>query len=47
MASLGIGNYRVTIRKRENVTKEKIEAVQDIQIDGSVPKLELPMMIIR
>lgn len=47
MASLGIGNYRVTIRKRENVTKEKIEAVQDIQIDGSVPKLELPMLIIK
>lgn len=47
MASLGIGSYRVTIRKRESVTKEKIEAVQDIQIDGSVPKLELPMMIIK
>lgn len=47
MASLGIGGYRVTIRKRESVTKEKIEAVQDIQVDGTQPKLELPMLIIK
>lgn len=46
-ASLGIGSYRVSIRKRESVTKEKIEAVQDIQVDGSVSKLELPMLIIK
>jgi hypothetical protein len=46
-APLGIGSYRVTIRKRENVTKEKIEAVQDIHVDGSVPKLELPLLIIK
>jgi hypothetical protein len=46
-APLGIGSYRVTIRKRENVTKEKIEAVQDIQVDGSVSKLELPLLIIK
>lgn len=46
-APLGIGDYRVTIRKRESVTKEKIEAVQDIHVDGSVPKLELPLLIIK
>ena len=46
-ASLGIGAYRVTIRKMESVTKEKIEAVQDIQVDGSKSKLELPMLIIK
>lgn len=46
-APLAIGDYRVTIRKRENVTKEKIEAVQDIHVDGSVPKLELPLLIIK
>lgn len=47
MASLGIGAYRVTIRKRESVSKEKIESVQDIQIDGSQSRLELPMLIIK
>jgi hypothetical protein len=47
MASLGIGAYRVTIRKRESVSKEKIESVQDIQVDGSSSRLELPMLIIK
>lgn len=46
-APLAIGSYRVTIRKRESVTKEKIEAVQDIHVDGSVSKLELPLLIIK
>lgn len=47
MASLGIGGYRVTIRKLESVTKEKIEAVQDISVDGSKSRVELPMLIIK
>lgn len=47
MASLGIGGYRVTIRKLESVTKEKIEAVQDITVDGSKSRVELPMLIIK
>lgn len=47
MASLGIGAYRVTIRKRESVSKEKIESVQDVQVDGSSSRLELPMLIIK
>lgn len=47
MTALGIGVYRVTISKCESVTKEKLEAIQDIQIDGSVSKLELPMLIIK
>lgn len=47
MASLPIGAYRVTIRKRESVSKEKLEAAQDIQVDGSQSPLELPLMIIR
>lgn len=46
-ASLGVGRYRVTIRKRENLTKEKIEVTQDITVDGSQSPLELPMMIIK
>jgi hypothetical protein len=47
MASLNTGSYRVTIRKLESVTKEKMEAVQDIQIDGSSSRMELPMLIIK
>jgi len=47
MASLGIGAYRVVITKRESLTKDKLEAVQDIQVDGSQSPLELPLMIIK
>lgn len=47
MASLGIGAYRVTISKRASQNKEKLEAVQDIQVDGAQSPLELPMMIIK
>lgn len=47
MASLGIGAYRVTISKRASQNKEKLEAVQDIQVDGTQSPLELPMMIIK
>ncbi len=47
MASLPIGNYRVTITKRESVTKQKVEVVQDIQVDGRESPLTLPMMIIK
>src|SRR5579885_316769 len=47
MASLGIGAYREVVRKRESLTKEKIEALQDIQVDGTQSPLELPLMIIK
>jgi hypothetical protein len=49
MASLGIGAYRVVISKRASSTanKEKLEATQDIQVDGSKKPLELPMLIIK
>ena len=47
MAALGIGNYRVEIRKQGSSLKEKIEAVQDIQVDGRSSKLDLPMLIIK
>jgi len=47
MASLPIGAYRIVIRKREAVSKEKIEAAQDIQVDGMQSPLELPLMIIK
>lgn len=47
MASLGVGAYRVSIRKRADGTKDKIEADQDIQVDGSKSPLELQTVIIR
>ena len=47
MASLPIGNYKVLIRKRESVTKEKMESVQSIEVDGLQSPLELQTMIIR
>lgn len=47
MAALGIGAYQVKIGKRASNSKEKLEAVQDIQVDGSQVPLELPMLIIK
>jgi len=42
-----IGSYRAIIRKRESLTKEKIEAVHDFKVDGTSNKLELPILIIK
>jgi hypothetical protein len=47
MASLGIGHYRVIIRKMENTTKEKLEVTQDIEIDGTQSTVELQTVIIK
>jgi hypothetical protein len=47
MASLPVGNYRVAIRKMGSSIKDKIEAMQDIQVDGSQSPLELPMLVIK
>jgi len=47
MASLGLGRYRVEIRKQGTSVKEKIEATQDVTVDGKSPKLDLPMLIIK
>jgi hypothetical protein len=47
MQSLPIGTYRVFVRKRESLNKEKLEIVQDIQVDGSKSPLELQTMIIK
>ena len=46
-APLLVGDYKVIIRKRESLTKEKLEAVQDITIDGKTSPFDLPMLIIR
>jgi hypothetical protein len=47
MTSLGVGNYRVIIRKLEPANKQRLEATQDIQVDGSVSPLELQTIIIK
>jgi hypothetical protein len=47
MASLGLGNYRVIIRKLDSATKERLEVPQDIQVDGSHSPYELPAIIIK
>lgn len=51
MASLPVGNYRVIIRKLESLTqsqnKKMMEAIQDIQVDGSQSPYELQTVIIK
>jgi hypothetical protein len=49
MASLPVGTYRVVIRKRESLSKDKasLEAIQDIQIDGTKVPLDLATLIIK
>lgn len=46
-ASLLQGSYRIVIQKKESMNGEKLEAIQDINVDGSKSPLELPMMIIK
>jgi hypothetical protein len=47
MASLPVGQYKVIAKKRESLTKEKVEVVQTIMVDGGSSPLELPMMIMK
>lgn len=47
MASLGVGAYQVKITKLAALGKPSLEAIQDIQVDGSKAPLELPMLIIK
>lgn len=46
-APLAVGAYRVTVHKQGSSIRDKIEAVQDIEVDGLKSPLELPMMIIK
>lgn len=46
-APLPIGSYRVTISKRESITKQKVEVVQDIKVDGTQSPLVLQAIIIK
>ena len=47
MASLGVGAYRVVIRKKESAQQARMEAIQDVQVDGSRSPLELQTLIIK
>lgn len=46
-ASLGVGNYRIFIRKLDSATKERLEVKQDITVDGQQSPLELSAVIIK
>lgn len=46
-AALPTGDYRIFVRKRESISKDKLEVAQDVKVDGSSPTLELQTMIIR
>ena len=46
-AALSVGEYKVLITKREGVSKSKVEASQDIRVDGSQSPLILPVLIIK
>jgi hypothetical protein len=47
MASLTPGEYKIIIKKRESMTKEKLESTQIIIVDGSKSPFELPIAIIK
>jgi hypothetical protein len=47
MASLGVGNYRVVIRKLEPASKQQLEVSQDIQVDGQTSPLDLQTIIVK
>lgn len=46
-ASLGVGAYRVFIRKLDSVTKERLEVKQEITVDGQQSPLELQAIIVK
>lgn len=47
MAALPVGIYKVTIKKLESLTRERVESVQTIEVDGTQSPLKLPMVIIK
>lgn len=47
MASLAVGAYRIIIKKFEQATKEDMESIQEISVDGSQSPLELPAIIMK
>lgn len=47
MAALGVGGYRIIIRRMEPTTKERMEVTQDIEVDGTQSPLTLPSIIVK
>lgn len=47
MASIPPGDYRIIIRKRESLTKERMEVLQNINIDSEQSSKELSTVIIK
>ena len=47
VASLPPGSYTVTIKKLESLTKTKVESIQNIVVDGTSNRLELPILILK
>lgn len=47
MASLPMGEYKVFIRKKEAINKDKMEVIQEIRVDGTKSQVELPTAIIK
>lgn len=47
MAALSPGTYKIVLTKRESLTKEKVDLVQSIIVDGKTSPLDLPMLIFK
>lgn len=47
MSSLVPGKYSVILRKRDAVSKEKIELKQEISVDGKISPLNLPLLLFK
>lgn len=47
MASLAVGTYKIIIKKRESMTKEKLESIQTIDVTGAQTPFELQTLIIK
>jgi hypothetical protein len=45
--SLAIGQYRILIKKKESIDKEKLEVMQDIDVSGDISPLTLETVIIK
>jgi hypothetical protein len=47
MASLAPGRYKVHMKHQEKLSNQKLEAIQEIVVDGTTSPLELPMVIVK
>jgi hypothetical protein len=47
MASLPMGEYKIFIKKKEALNKDKMEVIQEIRVDGTKSQVELPTAIIK